>query len=190
MRSSLMLLAVCVAFSTGCASKQKSVKSDLADKPATSALSIAQKDVAAIPASAEVLQDILLKLKRVHFGFDSVQLHKEAQTALSEAAEQLRKYGDVELIVEGHADDRGTTEYNMALSDRRARVVMDYLSKLGINKDRLQIIPKGAEDPLDAGKNVRSWAINRRVDFQLKQGKVKFLVEEGVLFDDAGNPIA
>ncbi len=187
MRISVCLLALCVALTASCASKQKNLKSDLGDKSST-APAVAQKDGAPIPASA--MQEILLTLKRVHFGFDSVQLHKESQTALAEAADQLRKYSDVQLIIEGHADERGTTEYNMALSDRRARMVVDYLSKQGIAKDRLQIMPKGSEAPLVPGKDVKSWAKNRRVDFQLKQGTVKVLLEEGVLFDDAGNPIA
>ena len=145
--------------------------------------------VPAIATSAEI-QQILLKLKRIHFGFDSAKILPASRTELEEAAEQLRKYTDIQLVIEGHADDRGTTEYNMALSERRARVVVDFLTRAGIKRDRLLIVAKGEEQPLDSNSGIRSWAVNRRVDFQLSQGGIQFELEDGTLFDDRGEIIS
>ncbi len=189
MKRTLLVVCLAVVVPLGCARKEV-VKQESTEEKNTPVKPEVKAEQAPIPASAKVVEQILLKLRRIHFSFDSVKLHPDIQAALQDAAEQLKKYPDLQLFVEGHADDRGTTEYNMALSDRRARVVVDYLARMGIKKDNLVVVPKGEENPLDQGTGAIPWARNRVVLFQLKAGSVQLELIDGVLLDDSGSPIS
>jgi peptidoglycan-associated lipoprotein len=136
------------------------------------------------------MREILLALQRVHFALDSDDLTPQSRTALTEAGEKLAKYTDVHLSVDGHADQRGTSEYNVALGERRARIVSDFLKRLGVAEDRLSIMSYGEEQPLIEGEDRRAMAANRRVEFKLKRGNVRLVLEEGDMVDDKGNPLA
>ncbi len=104
-------------------------------------------------------------LSPVYFGFDQAALTGEANSTLNTNAECLKKAKQsVDLV--GRADPRGTTEYNMALSDRRAQAVKDYLQRVGIEAGRLTKVPRGALDA--SGTEDGSWAKDRRVDFDWK----------------------
>ena len=104
-------------------------------------------------------------LESVYFGFNLSSLTKEATSALSNNAACLKKTGrSIDLV--GHADPRGTTEYNMALSDRRAQAVRDYLRQAGIESTRLRPVPRGNLDAV--GSDEASWAKDRRVDSEWK----------------------
>jgi peptidoglycan-associated lipoprotein len=104
-------------------------------------------------------------LEAVYFGFNLSSLSKEATGSLSNNAACLKKTGrNVDLI--GHADPRGTTEYNMALSDRRAQAVRDYLRQAGIESTRLRPVPRGNLDA--SGNDESSWTKDRRVDSEWK----------------------
>lgn len=146
------------------------------------------------PTKSEVatgeLEEALVKLSRVHFGLDSAVLLTEAQQALGDAGQILKKYPDVAIFVEGNSDERGTPEYNVALSEKRSRTVVNYLTTLGIAKDRLTIVPKGELDPLATGSDQAALAANRRVDFRLQRGGVKLVLQDGVKYDDKGQRIA
>lgn len=135
------------------------------------------------------MRELLLTLQRVHFGLDSSTLEKGAQDALSDAAEQLVKHPEVNLLVEGHTDERGTTEHNMALGERRAKTVVSYLTDHGVPETQLTMISHGEENPRAEGSTQEALAKNRRVDFQLMRGEIELVLEEGTLFDDQGNPI-
>jgi peptidoglycan-associated lipoprotein len=104
----------------------------------------------------------------VYFGFDQASLTAEATATLNTNAECLKRPAaaarNVDLV--GRADPRGTTEYNMALSDRRSQAVRDYLQRLGVNVGKLNKIPRGALDA--SGTDEASWAKDRRVDFDWK----------------------
>ena len=134
------------------------------------------------------LRDILLALKRIHFAFDSSELTEEAREALAEAAVRLM-VNDVRLYVDGHSDARGTTEYNMSLGERRARKVVDYLHRAGVEKVRLTIVSFGEEKPLEEGLSDEAHALNRRVDFRMMRGTIEFVLETGVPVTDEGQPI-
>jgi peptidoglycan-associated lipoprotein len=136
------------------------------------------------------LRELLLTLQRVHFGLDSSTLEKDAQDALSDAAEKLVQHPEVSLLVEGHTDERGTTEHNMALGERRAKTVVSYLTDHGVPETQLSLISHGEENPRAEGSSQSALAKNRRVDFQLMRGEIELVLEEGTLFDDQGNPIA
>jgi peptidoglycan-associated lipoprotein len=133
---------------------------------------------------------LLLALKRVHFAFDSSILESNSKRALDDAAEKLRSMTEVDLYVDGHTDERGTTEYNMSLGERRARTVVDYLKSSGVETNRLSIVSFGEEKPMANGAGEREYALNRRVEYRLMRGKVQFVLEEGDLIDDDGSPLS
>lgn len=136
------------------------------------------------------MREILLSLNRVHFGLDSSTLVKEARDGLDDASEKLKKYPDIRLLVEGHTDERGTTEHNMALGERRANAVVKYMTEHGVSEEQLQILSHGEEQPRSEGHDERALAENRRVEFDLLKGDIKFVLEEGTLVDDQGTPLA
>ena len=98
----------------------------------------------------------------VHFGFDRHDLTAEAKGALDHQAEWLKKWPNVNLLVEGYCDVRGTTEYNLALGEKRAHAVKHYLESHGVMADRLQTVSYGKERPMDAGNTEEAHAKNRR----------------------------
>jgi peptidoglycan-associated lipoprotein len=99
---------------------------------------------------------------RVFFGFDRYDLTQEAQTQLQKQANWLKTYPQFRFVIEGHCDDRGTREYNLALGERRATAVKNYLVALGIDAARMQTISYGKERPAVLGDNEQAWAANRR----------------------------
>ncbi len=101
----------------------------------------------------------------IYFDFDRSTLRPDAQQVLQEKAAWLLKNPDVAVIIEGHCDERGTNEYNLALGDRRAESARTFLIDLGIESSRLTPISYGEERPVDPGKNEEAWAKNRRVHF-------------------------
>ena len=105
--------------------------------------------------------------ENIHFEFDRSNLLPEAQEILRSKAQWLRDNSDVLVIIEGHCDERGTNEYNLALGDRRANSAKAYLVDLGIAGSRLTCISYGEERPLDPGHNEEAWAKNRRAQFTI-----------------------
>jgi peptidoglycan-associated lipoprotein len=101
-------------------------------------------------------------LKDIHFDFDKYNIRPEDAEILKENAALLKKYPKVKIQVEGHCDERGTTEYNLALGERRANSAKRYLVSLGISPDRISTISYGKERPLDPSHNEEAWAKNRR----------------------------
>jgi peptidoglycan-associated lipoprotein len=106
-------------------------------------------------------------LKSVHFDFDKFSLTAEAKTILKKNAEWLQKNPKTKIQVEGHCDNRGTIEYNIALGDKRATTVKKYLVALGIKADKINTISYGKERPLDSADTEEAWAKNRRANFVL-----------------------
>ena len=111
----------------------------------------------------EVFESTLLK--DIHFDFDKYEIRPEDTGILKETAGLLIKYPKVKIQIEGHCDERGTAEYNLALGERRANNAKRYLVSLGIPDDRLSTISYGKERPLDPGHNEEAWAKNRRDHF-------------------------
>lgn len=98
----------------------------------------------------------------VHFGTDAYDIDSEAQSILSRQAAWLSKNPNVAVTIEGHCDERGTREYNLALGDRRANAAKNYLVNAGISASRLSVISYGKERPVATGSDEASWAQNRR----------------------------
>ncbi|MBO0333425.1 peptidoglycan-associated lipoprotein Pal [Sneathiella sp. CAU 1612] len=108
-------------------------------------------------------EDLVLNVgDRVFFGFDKYDLSNEAQATLQRQAAWLKANPTVTLVIEGNTDERGTREYNLALGERRATAVKNYLVTLGISADRLSTISYGKERPVALGHNEAAWAQNRR----------------------------
>jgi peptidoglycan-associated lipoprotein len=108
-------------------------------------------------------------LADIHFDLDSAALGDEARATLEKHALWLQGHRDVRVTVEGHCDDRGTVDYNLALGEQRARATRDYLVSLGIAADRLRVVSYGKERPVDPGNNEAAWARNRRAHFALSR---------------------
>lgn len=113
-----------------------------------------------VPGSQE---DLVINVgDRVFFGYDRYDLTPDAQRILEMQAEWMRRYPNITVTVEGHCDERGTREYNLALGDRRANAVKGYLVALGVSPDRVQTISYGKEKPAVIGTGPAVWAQNRR----------------------------
>lgn len=128
-----------------------------------------QTDVTAAPAdSTSAVQpgsqeDFVVNVgDRVFFGFDRIDLTPEARATLDRQAQWLKQYPSVRVTVEGHADERGTREYNLALGERRANAVKNYLVAAGVPANRINTISYGKERPAVLGSNEAAWAQNRR----------------------------
>ncbi|MDG2187699.1 MAG: OmpA family protein [Hyphomicrobiales bacterium] len=114
----------------------------------------------AIPGSS---QDFTVNVgDRVFFATNSSSLDGDAKAILERQASWLALYPDIEIIVEGHADERGTRDYNLALSAKRAQVSLSYLESLGIQADRIETMPYGKERPVAACASEACWSQNRR----------------------------
>lgn len=99
---------------------------------------------------------------RIYFGTDRFDLNPESQAILDRQADWLRRYPNVTVSVEGHADERGTREYNLALGDRRALAVRNYLVARGVAESRIGSVSFGKERPESTGADEQAWARNRR----------------------------
>lgn len=104
-------------------------------------------------------------LKRVHFDFDRYEIRMSDAAILKENAAVLKKFPEVKIQIEGHCDERGTSEYNLALGERRANSTRQYLLSLGVEAGRISIISYGEERPLETAHEEEAWGKNRRADF-------------------------
>jgi peptidoglycan-associated lipoprotein len=118
-----------------------------------------------IPGSAFGTEGEGGPLADIHFDLDSAALTDEARATLEKHALWLQGQRDLRVSVEGHCDERGTVEYNLALGEQRARAAREYLASLGVAAERLRVVSYGKERPLDPGSNEAAWARNRRARF-------------------------
>ena len=114
------------------------------------------------PAPGSVEEFVAEVGDRVFFAFDQASLSPESQATLDRQVTWLQQYPEITVLIEGHCDERGTRDYNLALGERRANAVRDYLVASGINPDRLATISYGKERPVAFGATEEAWAQNRR----------------------------
>ena len=125
----------------------------------------------ALPGSGEVegvrLEDeVMDELTRViYFDFDSAEIHPDEQVVIEAHAQFLTESGGAVLVLEGHADERGSREYNVALGERRASKVREVLRLLGASDEQVRTVSFGEERPASLGHDESSWGLNRRVEF-------------------------
>ena len=149
-KNTLLTLAACLVLSA-CATK-KEVATDMQGQM--------QGDVYSGTDTIEYLADGVPD--RVFFATNESILTTSSRETLRAQAAWLRKNSSINVVLEGHADERGTREYNLALGERRANSAKDYLMTYGISSDRVSVLSYGKERPVDAGSNPLSWSKNRR----------------------------
>lgn len=112
---------------------------------------------------------IPLVLEDIFFDFDKHNIKSEYRIVLEANADLLMERTDAVLVIEGHCDERGTAEYNLALGEKRAKAAMDFFLAYGIAADRLSMISYGEERPFDYGHDDDAWAMNRRAHMVIKE---------------------
>jgi peptidoglycan-associated lipoprotein len=117
------------------------------------------------PAGPSVDELFLKEVRDAYFDLDKADIRPDARTALSKTADFLKNYPQVKVTIEGHCDERGSTEYNLSLGDRRATAVKQYLVSLGISADRISTVSYGKEKPFCMESNESCWQQNRRGHF-------------------------
>jgi peptidoglycan-associated lipoprotein len=117
-----------------------------------------------VAKSAEpTLQDLFNRaVKDAFFDYDKADVRPDARDALSQTAQFLRSYPQIKVVLEGHCDERGSTEYNLALGDRRAAAAKQFLASLGISADRMETVSYGKERPFCSASTEECWQQNRR----------------------------
>ncbi len=162
MRFNILGMVAAVALVTACGTapeEQAATSGSGATAPTTSSAA------SAMPSSPKMgsQEDLVVNVgDRVFFDLDKYSLGSEARRVLEKQAIWLKKYRIITVAVEGHADERGTREYNLALGERRANSVKDYLVALGVASDRIRTISYGKERSVALGSNEAAWAQNRR----------------------------
>jgi peptidoglycan-associated lipoprotein len=161
------LLAV---FAAGCA--KKAVEAPPVPPPAPPVVQTEPTPAAPVetptPAPVAAAKVTASDFTDVFFDLDSYALRDDARTALGQAARLLRDNPGVNLVIEGHCDERGTVEYNQALGEKRANAARDYLANAGVQAARLQTVSYGKERPFAEGHDESAWAQNRRAHFVLR----------------------
>ncbi len=123
-------------------------------------------DDSSMQGGAVPSHDQMAGLERIHFDFDQFTLSAEARRILTKNAKFLKANSGVQAAIEGHCDERGSDEYNLALGESRALAAKSYLVSLGISAKRISVISYGEEKPLRNGSNEAAWAQNRRAEFK------------------------
>lgn len=160
--AALVGLAIVLALAPGCSSRKKvSSGAQIEPPPAESNLPSSSDNDKAPPPSPEMTGE-RLSLEDAFFDFDDFSLRTDAKSALEKDGKYLEKNSATRIVIEGHCDERGSVEYNLALGEKRARAAKDYLVSYGIPTTRLTTISYGKERPFDTGHDESSWAKNRR----------------------------
>ena len=146
-KNGFLILVACLVL-TACATKKTETMGQL------------QGDVYTGSDSVEYLASGVAD--RVFFATNETVLTTASRETLRKQAAWLRKNSDITVVLEGHADERGTREYNLALGERRANSAKDYLMTYGISSDRISVLSYGKERPVDSGSNPLAWSKNRR----------------------------
>ncbi len=108
-------------------------------------------------------------MKDINFGYDSYTIDSSELPKINAVGNYLKQNGEIKIVAEGHCDERGTVEYNLALGQKRAEAVKAYLVKMGVDGGRIRAISFGAEVPVDPGHTEDAWARNRRAHFKIDQ---------------------
>jgi peptidoglycan-associated lipoprotein len=161
------LIGLSIAVLTGCASNATNATSEPSAEAPTSAQSApaSSSSTAMADSPASTATEAQEAVKVVRFAFDSSELDAENTRIVQENARYLLANPNAKIRIEGHADERGTREYNLALGERRAKAVAKVLKVLGISPDRIETRSWGEERPVATAHNESAWAQNRRDEF-------------------------
>lgn len=159
MNRTLIALVTVLALSAGGCRKK-------VDTPPPAPAAKAQES--SVPAA--VVQEMVANFAKVHFETDKSDINEDSKSALGDNAKIMQQYPQLRIEVQGHADERGTTDYNVALGDRRAKAVQNQLRLMGIATERVVTVSYGEERPAAKGSNEVAWSKNRRVEFRILTG--------------------
>ena len=158
-----LVLAACATAPKETASTKSTTSSTTTSTSTSSSEASKQQVIDGVYVGNDTVQMLAVDVAdRVFFAYDSYSLTSESQETLANQAKWLKINGSVTISIEGHADERGTREYNLALGDRRANAVKDFLMAQGISSSRITTISFGKERPVSGASNETAWAQNRR----------------------------
>lgn len=179
-RSAIVFVAILALLLGACASKGPTATAPEPSEPAPVATPAPTPETTVPEATAEPVPSVEVQselpedlqelnrrgyLQDIFFATDEYDLSAEARSTLATNAQWLQQYPSVRILVEGHADERNTRDYNLALGERRATAVRDYFVSLGIDPSRVQTISYGEERPFALGHDESAWRLNRRAHF-------------------------
>jgi len=166
------IFAGCAKKTVTAPEKQETVQKETAPKAETEqpmkteeASKAAPKKVETMPVKEEPINVKTSMFGNILFAFDQYNIREDAKPTLKDVADWMMKNKDAKMTLEGHADDRGTNEYNLALGEKRAKSARDYLVSSGVSKTRLEMVSYGEEKPLCTEQTEECWQKNRRVQF-------------------------
>jgi len=164
--SSVFALLFAITLTVSCASKKTTADANAGANGAEAGkmdANVASQDMAFDSTGSD--SGKINGLHTVHFDYDSATLSTETRKELSENADWIKANPKVTVQIEGHCDSRGSVEYNLALGERRAKAVKNYMVSLGLDTKRMTIISYGEEKPVATGDNEEAYAKNRRANF-------------------------
>lgn len=170
----MLSLLLVISFTASCKKKAKEVpppppqaqeqpKVEKVEQPPVKEPELTEEEIFMKKTLEELNQEKPLAM--IFFDYDKYNIRPDAVPVLEKNAEWLKKHPTVKILIEGHCDERGTEEYNLALGEKRAKSTMEYLMSLGISAERMKIISYGKSQPLDPGHDEAAWAKNRRAQF-------------------------
>ncbi len=161
-------LAIVLALAPGCASRKKITTAQVEPPPAPREVKQETPPPAKETAPPAPPSEEKLSLQDAFFDFDDFSLRTDAKSALTNDGKFLEGNSSKSIAIEGHCDERGSVEYNLALGEKRAKAAKDYLVSYGIAANRMTTISYGKERPFDSGHDEEAWAKNRRAHFTVK----------------------
>lgn len=164
----LLLLSLSLLVATGCSKKVSSIPSGSTAAVDCNVQGSLTPEQLQAQRLAEMQREVIERIaaNKIYFAFDSNELSQESRQILTDKAQMLKANPNLILLIEGHCDERGTNEYNLALGERRSRAAYEYLVLAGIASTRLQIISYGEEYPAVQGTGEAVWGKNRRDEFK------------------------
>jgi len=154
----LAVLAFALSLAAGCSAKHQTVAVDVPDA------SIVDRSLPVLTGEARAAAEQITNAK-IYFEYDKFDLKDDSKRVLAQKAEMLKRFPQIKVSIQGHCDERGTEEYNLALGERRARAAQEFLVFSGVNAVQLEIVSMGKLHPAVQGHNENAWSMNRRDEF-------------------------
>ena len=163
----VMIVALVAFLSVGCAKKAtEEMATEAPSSSSSQSTDTGMKETAVVESDAkETTMATVSDLTRIHFDFDSYVLSGEARATLKQNAMILKASSMLKVKIEGHCDERGSDDYNLALGEQRAQATMDYMRSLGVSGSQMATVSMGEMAPLDPASNEAAWSKNRRSEF-------------------------
>ncbi len=161
----MAVLVLALAMGAGCGSSKKTIKGEGGTGITNQTPSSIDNNGNGVPDDKETGTLSSSNLADIRFDFDRYEIRSQDRATLSRHGQWLTDNPGMRIMIEGHCDERGTVEYNLALGEKRARSAKDFLENYGVPASRLEMVSYGKERPLDPGHDESAWATNRRASF-------------------------